>query len=250
MSKANSVSTLPHLFRNPSSIPPYLIPTTPDDHLRSPEIGDQDLPAQFQLQHDWRARRADSRADRPAPLRRCRHSQRHHVDELRRKGDVLWHPHPRRQPLLVFSSAPITPPPPQLQGNPICLNTNLVQFCGTQTQYISHIQSSENSNATCPVQSCPYEYAPSSPLSCFCAAPLLVGYRLKSLGFTDFRPYKYQFEVYLTNGLDLEIFQLYIDTFIWEEGPRLKMNLKFYKYLLICEITSAQGVACYKQMIA
>lgn len=108
------------------------------------------------------------------------------------------------------------------------MNTNLVQFCGTQTQYISHIQSSENSNATCPVQSCPYEYAPSSPLSCFCAAPLLVGYRLKSPGFTDFRPYKYQFEVYLTNGLDLEIFQLYIDSFIWEEGPRLKMYLKFF----------------------
>lgn len=108
------------------------------------------------------------------------------------------------------------------------MNTNLVQFCGTQTQYISHIQSSENSNATCPVQSCPYEYAPSSPLSCFCAAPLLVGYRLKSPGFTDFRPYKSQFEVYLTNGLDLEIFQLYIDSFIWEEGPRLKMYLKFF----------------------
>ncbi|XP_058195943.1 probable LRR receptor-like serine/threonine-protein kinase At1g06840 [Rhododendron vialii] len=116
----------------------------------------------------------------------------------------------------------------RLQGNPICLDTNLVQFCGTQTQYISHIQSSENSNATCPVQACPYEYAPSSPVPCFCAAPLLVGYRLKSPGFTDFRPYKDQFEVYLTNGLVLEIFQLYIDSFIWEEGPRLKMYLKFF----------------------
>ncbi|KAG5514933.1 hypothetical protein RHGRI_036092 [Rhododendron griersonianum] len=116
----------------------------------------------------------------------------------------------------------------RLQGNPICLNTNLVQFCGTQTQYISHIQSSENSNAFCPVQACPYEYAPSSPVPCFCAEPLIVGYRLKSPGFTDFRPYKYQFEGYLTNGLDLEIFQLYIDSFIWEEGPRLKMYLKFF----------------------
>ncbi|KAG5555124.1 hypothetical protein RHGRI_012603 [Rhododendron griersonianum] len=35
MSKANSVSALPHFFRNSSYIPPSLIPTTPDDHLRS-----------------------------------------------------------------------------------------------------------------------------------------------------------------------------------------------------------------------
>lgn len=119
----------------------------------------------------------------------------------------------------------------RLEGNPICLNTNLVQFCGTQNQNISLIQSSESndtSNDTCPVQSCPYEYAPSSPVPCYCAAPLLVEYRLKSPGFTDFRPYKYQFEEYLTDGLDLEIFQLYIDLYIWEEGPRLKMYLKFF----------------------
>ncbi|KAH7837830.1 hypothetical protein Vadar_018522 [Vaccinium darrowii] len=116
----------------------------------------------------------------------------------------------------------------RLQGNPICSNTNLVQFCSTPTQSISRIQGSANSSEVCPVQSCPYEYAPSSPVPCFCAAPLLVGYRLKSPGFTEFLPYKYQFEVYLTDGLDLEIFQLYIDSFIWEEGPRLKMYLKFF----------------------
>ncbi|KAK7845705.1 putative lrr receptor-like serine/threonine-protein kinase, partial [Quercus suber] len=75
----------------------------------------------------------------------------------------------------------------------------------------------------------PYENSPTSPVACFCARPLFVGYRLKSPGFSDFRPYRYEFEVFLTSRLELSLYQLYnIDSFTWEEGPRLVMHLKFF----------------------
>ncbi|XP_059659900.1 probable LRR receptor-like serine/threonine-protein kinase At1g06840 [Cornus florida] len=117
-----------------------------------------------------------------------------------------------------------------LQGNPICLNANVVKFCGSQSDDVNNIQKLTNSTTVCLNQSCPppYEYSPQSPLSCFCAAPLLVGYRLKSPGFWDFQPYIYSFEDYLTNGLKVNLYQLDIDTFVWEKGPRLKMYLKIF----------------------
>ncbi|KAI8015057.1 putative LRR receptor-like serine/threonine-protein kinase [Camellia lanceoleosa] len=119
----------------------------------------------------------------------------------------------------------------RLQGNPICLNTNPVQFCGSQNENNSNIQSSTNSTGTCFVQSCPppYEYAPSSLVPCFCAVPLIVDYRLKSPGFSDFRPYTNLFEEYLTSGLELKAYQLDIATTpMWEIGPRLRMYLKIF----------------------
>ncbi|CAL5439971.1 unnamed protein product [Camellia sinensis] len=116
----------------------------------------------------------------------------------------------------------------RLQGNPICLNTNLVLFCGPQNENetVSHTPSATNSNDNCLAQSCPYEYAPNTP--CFCAAPLIVGYRLKSPGFRYFEPYWVLFEMYLTTGLKLNIFQLEIVSILWEEGPRLRMDLKIF----------------------
>ncbi|GMI84039.1 HDS-associated RLK1 [Hibiscus trionum] len=118
-----------------------------------------------------------------------------------------------------------------LKGNPVCTNNNLSlpQPCASRSDNVVR-QSSTNSTAACQPQSCPFpfEYSPVSNLSCFCAAPLLVGYRLKSPGFSDFFPYISKFEEYLTTGLELDFDQLYIDTFEWEKGPRLKMNLKLY----------------------
>ncbi|KAF5954547.1 hypothetical protein HYC85_007403 [Camellia sinensis] len=119
----------------------------------------------------------------------------------------------------------------RLQGNPICLNTNLVQFCGSQNENDSNIQSSTNSNVACFVQSCPppYEYVPSSLVPCFCAVPLIVDYRLKSPGFSDFRPYTNLFEEYLTSRLELKAYQLDIATTpMWETGHRLGMYLKIF----------------------
>ncbi|KAJ9565096.1 hypothetical protein OSB04_001062 [Centaurea solstitialis] len=119
-----------------------------------------------------------------------------------------------------------------LQGNPACSNVNasMSDFCSSSSALVSHLQSTpSNSTDDCPPQSCPtfYEYAPGSPLRCFCAAPLLIGYRLKSPGFSDFLAYFYPFEVYLTTGLEIKRFQLDLE-YEWEKGPRLRMSLKIF----------------------
>ncbi|KAM1226460.1 hypothetical protein ACFX13_005921 [Malus domestica] len=114
-----------------------------------------------------------------------------------------------------------------LRGNPLCSNSSLDNFCGTESGDKNDSQISINSTANCPSQACPppFEYIPEA---CFCGAPLLVEYRLKSPGFTDFRPYKSTFEGYLTSGLDLDLDQLDITSFVWEKGPRLRISLKLF----------------------
>lgn len=117
-----------------------------------------------------------------------------------------------------------------LQGNPACTNASMARFCDSPSAIISRLQSvPSNSTDNCPPQSCPtdYEYAPGSPAPCFCAAPLLIGYRLKSPGFSDFLAYFYSFEVYLTSGLEINHFQLDL-TYEWRKGPRLQMYLKIF----------------------
>ncbi|KAE8039441.1 hypothetical protein FH972_011852 [Carpinus fangiana] len=114
-----------------------------------------------------------------------------------------------------------------LQGNPLCSTTNLVQFCGSESQDENNNQSSTNTTSNCQNQGCPppYEYIPTS---CVCATPLVVGYRLKSPGFTDFPPYRNLFEHFLTSTLELFPYQLHIDSLAWEKGHRLRMNLKIF----------------------
>ena len=117
-----------------------------------------------------------------------------------------------------------------LKGNPLCRDSNLAQFCESETEDKNYSQNPTSTTSVCPAQACPppYEYSPTSPVACFCALPLFVGYRLKSPGFSDFRPYRYEFEVFLTSRLELSLYQLYIDSFTWEEGPQLGMHLKFF----------------------
>ncbi|KAL4610947.1 hypothetical protein ACB092_08G089200 [Castanea dentata] len=113
-----------------------------------------------------------------------------------------------------------------LQGNPLCNNVNL-QLCQPEIG----TQSSTNLTPVPIPTVCPpsYECSPTSTQSCFCAAPLIVEYRLKSPGFTDFRPYIDDFEVYMTQGLHLYLNQLdFKNLWAWEEGPRLKITLKFF----------------------
>ncbi|CAB4312324.1 unnamed protein product [Prunus armeniaca] len=114
-----------------------------------------------------------------------------------------------------------------LRGNPLCSSANLNKFCGSESEDKNSSQGSTNSTASCMSQACPppYEYL---PVVCFCAVPLPVEYRLKSPGFSDFRPYKSTFEEYLTSGLDLSLDQLDLTSFVWEKGPRLRMNLKLF----------------------
>lgn len=124
-----------------------------------------------------------------------------------------------------------------LQGNPVCTNTNIRninQFCGSKADdNIQDIPSNSNfKNVVCPADACPtgnyFEYVPSSPVPCFCASPLRIGYRLKSPSFSYFPPYEYPFELYLTSCLNLHVYQLSIDSYSWERGPRLKMYLKLF----------------------
>ncbi|KAJ7961044.1 Protein kinase-like protein [Quillaja saponaria] len=123
----------------------------------------------------------------------------------------------------------------RLAGNPICKNSNLQkvgQYCGSEAGDYEGAENTTNSTMTCPVQACPidnyYEYVPDSPLPCYCASPLRLGYRLKSPSFSFFSPYISSFEVYVTQSLNLDLYQLLIDSFAWEEGPRLRMYLKLF----------------------
>ncbi|XP_052303794.1 probable LRR receptor-like serine/threonine-protein kinase At1g06840 isoform X2 [Populus trichocarpa] len=123
----------------------------------------------------------------------------------------------------------------RLRGNPICENANIaniIQFCGFEAGGDRTTERSMNSTMTCPVQACPvdnfFEYVPASPLPCFCASPLRIGYRLKSPSFSYFDPYAFPFELHVTSALKLNPYQLSIDSYFWEEGPRLRMHLKIF----------------------
>ncbi|KAH9311371.1 hypothetical protein KI387_026406, partial [Taxus chinensis] len=119
-----------------------------------------------------------------------------------------------------------------LGGNPVCNQDNqrvIAELCGTQNRIEDSGGSNNNSIISCDLNSCPppdYEYIPDS--KCFCVAPFEVGFRLKSPGFSYFPPYIESFEDYMTSGLNLNLYQLSIDRYIWEPGPRLSMILKFY----------------------
>ncbi|CAM0954970.1 unnamed protein product [Alopecurus aequalis] len=128
--------------------------------------------------------------------------------------------------------------PPQnvtvmLNGNPVCGNssgTSIDGFCQPQSinqQTPKQIQGTSLTCSPCPTDK-NYEYNPSSPIPCFCAVPLGVGLRLKSPGITDFYPYEDAFGVDITSLLKLFPYQLHIDNYIWEVGPRLNMQLKLF----------------------
>ncbi|WMV45857.1 hypothetical protein MTR67_039242 [Solanum verrucosum] len=124
----------------------------------------------------------------------------------------------------------------RFQSNPICSSTsirNIGKYCGPDFG----ADDDEPSNSTnpigvCPIHACPtdnyYEYVPASPKPCFCASPLRIGYRLKSPSISYFDPYKQLFESYVTSSLQLDLYQLWIDSYFWEKGPRLRMYLKLF----------------------
>ncbi|CAH8361168.1 unnamed protein product [Eruca vesicaria subsp. sativa] len=124
----------------------------------------------------------------------------------------------------------------RLDGNPICKNgsiSNAGLFCESIGKgWTSQPTNSTNPALDCPPLACPtpdfYEYSPESPLPCFCAAPLRIGYRLKSPSFSYFPPYIDRFGEYVTGFLQMESYQLWIDSYQWEKGPRLRMHLKLF----------------------
>ncbi|KAJ6865611.1 hypothetical protein NC651_036012 [Populus alba x Populus x berolinensis] len=123
----------------------------------------------------------------------------------------------------------------RLGGNPICDDANIpniIRFCEPEAGGDQTAERRTNSKVPCYVQSCPtddfFEFVASSPVPCFCAAPLRIGYRLKSPSFSYFTPHVNQFEKYVTRSLNMSSYQLSIDSFVWEEGPRLRMYLKLF----------------------
>uniref|UniRef100_A0A0D9VB01 non-specific serine/threonine protein kinase n=1 Tax=Leersia perrieri TaxID=77586 RepID=A0A0D9VB01_9ORYZ len=135
---------------------------------------------------------------------------------------------------LTNLSNPLSPPANVtilLSGNPICTSQNqlnITQYCQAKSVLVP--RGPANNSTVCPRCSTdlPYENIPMSPIPCLCAIPLYVEYRLKSPGFWDFVPYEDQFQQYLSSGLSLSLYQLEVSTFMWEEGPRLKMYLKLF----------------------
>ncbi|KAL6520442.1 hypothetical protein OROHE_017030 [Orobanche hederae] len=134
-------------------------------------------------------------------------------------------------PLMSLSGfAPLLNNNSRLLGNPLCSSVTLAQFCGPNEENLSNSLNTTKFN-DCSPQLCqpPNKYATTTlDMPCFCAAPLYIGYRLKSPGFLDFLPYFDAFKEELSFGLGVNIDQLEVDSAIWQKGPRLKMHLKIF----------------------
>lgn len=130
----------------------------------------------------------------------------------------------------------------RLYGNPVCARVNepnIADLCGVSTT-VDVVESpgswSDNNNSTttgeCKRQSCPlsenYEYVIGSPVPCFCAAPIGIGLRLRSPSFSDFRPYTVAYMLDVASNLGINLYQLSIESFSWQSGPRLAINMKVF----------------------
>jgi serine/threonine protein kinase/Leucine-rich repeat (LRR) protein len=71
----------------------------------------------------------------------------------------------------------------------------------------------------------PLEIPPNTCTSC---RYITVGYRLKSPGFSVFDLYSQQFLAYLSTGLSLSQHQVVLQDYMWQQGPRLAMNIRLY----------------------
>ncbi|KAK2657768.1 hypothetical protein Ddye_010820 [Dipteronia dyeriana] len=124
----------------------------------------------------------------------------------------------------------------RLEGNPVCSRANelnIIQLCGLNAgDDETYGSSNDSTTVTCRTQSCSvhdsYEYVPESPVPCYCAAPLGVGLLLRSPSISNFRPYTNEFQAYLTTSLSLDLYQLSIGSFIWQNGSRLRIYVKFF----------------------
>ncbi|XP_021865966.2 probable LRR receptor-like serine/threonine-protein kinase At1g06840 isoform X1 [Spinacia oleracea] len=141
-----------------------------------------------------------------------------------------------RYNLLSIISGDLNPPQNvtlRLRGNPVCIRANIQNihlFCDSDAGG-NGTSDGPTTPAACPITACPvdqyFESVPEAP-TCFCAAPIRIGYRLKSPSFSYFPPYKYDFVSYITHTLKLDRYQLSVDSYAWEEGPRLRMYLKLF----------------------
>ncbi|CAA3016891.1 probable LRR receptor-like serine threonine-kinase At1g06840 isoform X1 [Olea europaea subsp. europaea] len=120
----------------------------------------------------------------------------------------------------------------KLHGNPVCENANqrnIGLLCGSDYEDEDTATIVNKQELNCP-SSCPtyYEHIPGLQANCICANPFGVGLRLRSPSMSDFPLYRDQFSEYITGNIKLYPYQLFIDSLAWEEGPRLRMFLKFF----------------------
>ncbi|XP_015055886.1 probable LRR receptor-like serine/threonine-protein kinase At1g06840 [Solanum pennellii] len=131
----------------------------------------------------------------------------------------------------------ILDPPPNvdimLYGNPVCGNANerqITQFCksrdgGEEYGRLNNSIPSCAAQLPCDVD---FEHVPALMNDCFCAAPFGVGLRLRSPSISDFPPHYSDFEQWITKSVNLNDYQLHIDSVAWQNGPRLRFFLKFF----------------------
>nr|QJR84050.1 CARD1-like protein 5 [Phtheirospermum japonicum] len=133
----------------------------------------------------------------------------------------------------------------RLKGNPVCANANqrnISLLCGPDNNTNNKSEETpiilDKPHSACLPQSCPirshFEYVPTLPNACFCAAPFGVGLRLRSPSISNFLPYRDLFDAYITSNVytkpNIPLFphQVYVESIAWESGPRLRMFLLFY----------------------
>uniref|UniRef100_M1D359 LRR receptor-like serine/threonine-protein kinase n=1 Tax=Solanum tuberosum TaxID=4113 RepID=M1D359_SOLTU len=131
----------------------------------------------------------------------------------------------------------ILDPPPNvdimLYGNPVCGNANerqITQFCKSRDGGEEY-GGLNNSIPSCAAQlpcDVDFEHVPALMDGCFCAAPFGVGLRLRSPSISDFPPHYSDFEQWITKSVNLNDYQLQIDSVSWQSGPRLRFFLKFF----------------------
>ena len=131
-------------------------------------------------------------------------------------------------------------------------NTLLVTECEPHDEDFNNI-SNTTTFYDCTPQGCPdgYEYAPPTPTArCICMAPVFVGYRLKSPGFSDFLPYVNTFKEYLSTGLEMNLSQLEIQSAEWQDGPRIKMDLKIFPSNVTTKMFNRSEVLWIREMFS
>lgn len=125
----------------------------------------------------------------------------------------------------------------RLSGNPVCSSANqrnIASFCGGSNggEDIPDESLEKPALLSCPPQICPvqgnFEYIPTLPDQCVCAAPFGVGVRLRSPSIYQFPPYLDLFKDFIISGIPLYRYQIHVDSISWESGPRLRMFLLFF----------------------
>ncbi|XP_015170418.1 probable LRR receptor-like serine/threonine-protein kinase At1g06840 isoform X2 [Solanum tuberosum] len=138
---------------------------------------------------------------------------------------------------LLSDISGILDPPPNvdimLYGNPVCGNANerqITLFCKSKDgdeEYGVFNNSIPSCAAQQPCNSYS-EHVPRLADGCFCAAPFGVGFLLRSPSFSDFLPHYSDFEQWIKDSVNLNIYQIYIHSVAWQSGPRLRTFLKFF----------------------